>query len=91
MAHANVNEIQVHYQVRGSGPPLVLLHGFMGSSADWIHLFDLDDLARRHTLVMPDARGRPVLSTTRQVRYSRTISSAWPGDNVLRTFRVMVT
>ena len=57
MAHTDVNDIQVHYQVRGSGPPLVLLHGFMGSSADWIHLFDLDDLARRHTLVMPDARG----------------------------------
>jgi pimeloyl-ACP methyl ester carboxylesterase len=57
MAHANVNDIQIHYEVRGSGPPLVLLHGFMGSSADWVHLFDLDDLARRHTLVMPDARG----------------------------------
>ena len=57
MAHTDVNDIQVHYQVRGSGPPLVLFQGFMGSSADWIHLFDLDDLARRHMLMMRDAPG----------------------------------
>jgi pimeloyl-ACP methyl ester carboxylesterase len=57
MPTATVNDIEVHYELRGTGEPLVLLHGFFGSSADWIHLFDLDELARRHTLVMPDARG----------------------------------
>jgi pimeloyl-ACP methyl ester carboxylesterase len=29
----------------------------MGSSGDWVHLFDLDALAKRWRLVMPDARG----------------------------------
>jgi pimeloyl-ACP methyl ester carboxylesterase len=57
MPTTTVNDIEVHYELRGTGEPLVLLHGFFGSSADWIHLFDLDDLARRHTLVLPDARG----------------------------------
>ena len=42
---------------RGEGEPLLLLHGFFGSSADWVHLFDLDDLARRYRLILPDARG----------------------------------
>ena len=57
MPIARVNGIEMHYEVRGSGPPLVLLHGFTGSGGDWIHLFDLEDLARRYRLIIPDARG----------------------------------
>ncbi len=52
-----VNGIELAYQVRGQGEPLLLLHGFFGSSADWVHLFDLDDLARSYRLIIPDARG----------------------------------
>jgi len=52
-----VNGIELAYQVRGQGEPLLLLHGFFGSSADWVHLFDLDELARGYRLIMPDARG----------------------------------
>ena len=48
---------ELHYRTRGAGEPLVLLHGFTGTGGDWVHLFDLDDLARRFFLVMPDARG----------------------------------
>jgi pimeloyl-ACP methyl ester carboxylesterase len=48
---------QLHYRTRGTGEPLLLLHGFTGSGGDWVHLFDLDDLARRFRLIMPDARG----------------------------------
>ena len=57
MATASVNGVEIHYEVRGSGEPLVLLHGFTGSSGDWVHLFDLDGLAKHHRLIMPDARG----------------------------------
>jgi pimeloyl-ACP methyl ester carboxylesterase len=57
MATASINGVDIHYEVRGSGEPLVLLHGFTGSSGDWVHLFDLDDLATRHRLILPDARG----------------------------------
>ena len=49
--------MKLHYRVQGEGPPLVLLHGFTGSGADWRHVFDLDALARRYRLIVPDLRG----------------------------------
>jgi pimeloyl-ACP methyl ester carboxylesterase len=52
-----LNGIEMAYQVRGEGEPLLLLHGFFGSSGDWVHLLNLDELARRYRLIMPDARG----------------------------------
>ena len=36
----SVNGIHSADEVRGDGPPLLLLHGFFGSSGDWVHLFD---------------------------------------------------
>src|SRR5215475_1135900 len=53
----SVNGIDLAYEVRGDGPPLLLLHGFFGSSGDWVHLFDLDALARRYRVIAPDLRG----------------------------------
>ena len=47
----------LHYQLRGAGDPLLLLHGFTGSGDDWRHLFDMDELATRYRLIIPDARG----------------------------------
>ncbi len=44
------------FQDRGTGEPLVLLHGFGGSSDNWVHAFDVDALAARYRLIMPDAR-----------------------------------
>jgi pimeloyl-ACP methyl ester carboxylesterase len=52
-----VNGIDMYVDVRGDGEPLLLLHGFTGSGADWRHVFDLDDLARRFRLIIPDLRG----------------------------------
>lgn len=48
---------ELHYRTHGDGEPLLLLHGFTGSGGDWVHLFDLDELARRFRLIVPDARG----------------------------------
>jgi pimeloyl-ACP methyl ester carboxylesterase len=48
--------MDLFFQDRGTGEPLVLLHGFTGSSNDWVHAFDLDALAARYRLIMPDAR-----------------------------------
>jgi pimeloyl-ACP methyl ester carboxylesterase len=53
----SVNGVDLAYRVHGEGEPLLLLHGFLGSSADWAHVFDVDDLARRYRLILPDARG----------------------------------
>ncbi len=54
--------IEIYVEERGqregqTGEPLLLLHGFTGCGADWKHVFDLDALARRHRLIIPDARG----------------------------------
>jgi pimeloyl-ACP methyl ester carboxylesterase len=57
MPIAHLADVDIHYETRGDGRPLLLLHGFFGTSADWVHLFDLDALARDHRLIMPDARG----------------------------------
>ncbi|WP_437591225.1 alpha/beta fold hydrolase [Sorangium sp. So ce1000] len=54
---APVNDIEMYYETRGEGPPLVLLHGFTGASGDWAHVFDLAELGRGHTVITPDLRG----------------------------------
>jgi pimeloyl-ACP methyl ester carboxylesterase len=47
----------LYVEERGAGEPLLLLHGFTGTGADWRHVFDLDALARTHRVILPDARG----------------------------------
>jgi pimeloyl-ACP methyl ester carboxylesterase len=53
----SINGADLYVEVRGEGDPLLLLHGFTGSGADWTHVFELGDLARRYRLVIPDLRG----------------------------------
>jgi pimeloyl-ACP methyl ester carboxylesterase len=48
---------ELHLEERGNGEPLLLLHGMMGTSGDWKHLFDLDALGARFRIIAPDARG----------------------------------
>lgn len=52
-----VDGAELHVEERGEGPPIVLLHGHTGTSGDFRHVFDLDELAGRHRVVTPDARG----------------------------------
>ena len=55
---ASINGIDMRYQVHGDGPPLVLLHGFLGSGDTWATILgDLDRLGRDHRLIIPDMRG----------------------------------
>jgi pimeloyl-ACP methyl ester carboxylesterase len=51
------NGIELHYEARGAGEPLLLLHGFTGCGRDFGHLFDLNELARAHRVIVPDLRG----------------------------------
>jgi pimeloyl-ACP methyl ester carboxylesterase len=48
---------EIYFEERGSGPPLLLLHGLTGTSANWQHVFDLDSLAASYRVIVPDARG----------------------------------
>lgn len=49
------NGLMHHVVMGGEGPPLLLLHGWMGSSYHWRKLMPL--LAKHHTVIAPDARG----------------------------------
>ena len=35
----HANGVELHYEVVGTGEPLLWLHGFMGAGADWKYIF----------------------------------------------------
>ena len=49
--------VRIHYEVEGSGPPLVLHHGFAGGIEDWRDFGLATPLARHNRLIILDARG----------------------------------
>ena len=50
-----VNGVVLPYEVQGSGPPLVLIHGWAVNRAFWD--LDVERLARQHTVIRYDRRG----------------------------------
>lgn len=52
---AHLNSLEMYYETRGEGEPLLLLHGFTGSGADWELIFKTPPHGYR--LVIPDLRG----------------------------------
>jgi len=55
MPTARVNGIEMYYEARGQGEPLLLLHGGMGIGADWQHVFPSDPPG--YQVIVPDLRG----------------------------------
>ena len=55
MATLDVNGFRMHYEDRGSGQPLLLLHGGLGIGDDWRHVFPSDPDGYR--VIVPDLRG----------------------------------
>ncbi len=54
-ATAQFNGIRIAYSIGGSGPPLLLLHGFPQTRALWARVAPA--LADTHTVICPDLRG----------------------------------
>lgn len=52
---ATVNGVRLHYLEAGSGPPIILLHGFGETSHMWLPV--IPTLAAAHTVIAPDLRG----------------------------------
>jgi len=57
MPFAQNGEVRVHYEVEGSGPPIVLQHGFSDSLESWREYGYVDALAPDHQVILIDARG----------------------------------
>jgi pimeloyl-ACP methyl ester carboxylesterase len=55
MPYLDRDGVRIHYDVAGSGPALLLTHGFAATSAMWSP--NVDALAKDHTVVTWDLRG----------------------------------
>jgi len=71
--NATVNGARIHYMIGGSGPAVVLLHGYAETSQMWIPLMPL--LAKTHTVVVPDLRGAGDSSKPESVYDKKTLAS----------------
>ena len=55
MPDTKVNGINLHYDIRGQGPPLLLIHGLGSSLQDWEH--QVDAFADQFQVIALDLRG----------------------------------
>ncbi len=74
-----LGEATIHARVGGSGPPLLLLHGYPQTHACWHKI--APELAAFFTLVIPDLRGYgrsrgPAVSDERHLAYSKRAMAA---------------
>lgn len=55
MPYRHVNTLRMYYDVQGSGPPLLLVHGLGSSHKDWFAQRSV--FKQTHTVITPDLRG----------------------------------
>jgi pimeloyl-ACP methyl ester carboxylesterase len=53
--YAEIGEVMMHYVTAGSGPAVVLLHGWPQTWYEWRHI--IPALAQKYTVIAPDLRG----------------------------------
>jgi pimeloyl-ACP methyl ester carboxylesterase len=68
----NIGADRIHYVERGSGPPIVFIHGLSGQMRNFAYL-QMDDLARSHRVIFIDRPGSG--HSTRGASSSATISA----------------
>lgn len=57
MPYVQSSGARIHYSIEGSGPPVVMVHGFSDSLVDWYEAGYVDALRDAYRLVMIDCRG----------------------------------
>jgi pimeloyl-ACP methyl ester carboxylesterase len=57
MPYVRNGDVRIHYQIEGSGQPLVLQHGFTDSLTSWYDLGYVAPLKHDYMLILIDARG----------------------------------
>lgn len=77
IAHQRVvaNGIKQHYVEAGSGPPVVLLHGFPETWYAWRH--QIPALEQRYRLIVPDLRGYGATEKPAAGYDERTTANEW--------------
>jgi 3-oxoadipate enol-lactonase len=55
MPVASINGVDLYYEITGQGEPVVLLHGYTGSSQDWA--YQVAALSPHYRVITPDHRG----------------------------------
>lgn len=55
MPRADINGVDLYYEVSGTGPGVVLCHGYTGSHQDW--MFQIPVLAKGYQVITMDHRG----------------------------------
>ncbi|NBC01747.1 MAG: alpha/beta fold hydrolase [Bacteroidetes bacterium] len=61
MPYRRVNDLRMHYDEQGSGPPLLLVHGLGSSHKDWFAQKEV--FKHTHTVIAPDLRGHGATET----------------------------
>jgi pimeloyl-ACP methyl ester carboxylesterase len=56
-----LGNLEMHYEIDGTGEPLLLLHGGTGSHQDWAYA-GLSEFVREYLVIAPDARGHGATS-----------------------------
>lgn len=72
-ATATLNGISLHFELRGEGPPLLLLHGGTGCHSDWAYA-GREFFEREYGLILPDARGHGGSSVPNWQELSKTLT-----------------
>jgi pimeloyl-ACP methyl ester carboxylesterase len=57
MPYVNNAGVQIHYEIEGAGPALVLQHGFTQSLESWAECGYVAPLRPKYRLILIDARG----------------------------------
>jgi len=57
MPYSNNDGIKIYYEIEGSGPDLILAHGFSSTGEDWRELGYVEQLCQHYRLILVDARG----------------------------------
>ena len=76
MATANVNGVELHYEVTGAGPRLVLTHGSWTDGSGWAP--SVQRLAERFEVVTWDRRGHPAARTVTGRAVGPGTPPTWP-------------
>ena len=84
MTIANINGVNLNYEVSGQGPAIVFLHGLTGSTQDWVNQMSV--LSLKYKVVALDMRGHgKSAAPSREEEYSIPIFA----QNVLGLLKML--